>query len=64
MDGLVHSLFKLFFWDVLFGEVAEGRVRVFGRIWVFPWFVGLIVLLSKDVFELVFAWMSKVVHWI
>ena len=50
--------------DVLFGEVAKGRMWVFRCVWVLPRLVGFIVLPSEDVLQLIFAWMERGVHWI
>ena len=62
MYWLVLSFFEFFFGDVLFGEVSKGRVWIFGRILIFPWFVGFVVLFAEYIFELVFAWISVEVH--
>ncbi len=55
VQRFVGGLLEFFLGDVLLGEVPEGRVRVFGGVWVFPGFVGFVVLLAQDVFELVLA---------
>jgi hypothetical protein len=46
VNGLVGGVLEFLLREVLFREVAEGGVRVFGGVLVFPWFVCLVVLLS------------------
>jgi hypothetical protein len=53
MDGLVLSFFDSFFREILFGEIPERRVWVFGSVVVLPWFVAFVVLLADDSLELV-----------
>jgi hypothetical protein len=62
MDGLTSSLLKFFFGDVLFWEISEWRMWIFGRVLVFPRFVGLVVLFAEYIFELIFAWVFGVLH--
>jgi hypothetical protein len=60
--GLVLCGAEFFFGEVLSGEVSEGTVRIFGGVLIFPWFIGLIVLLLEYGFELVLAWIVGGVH--
>lgn len=53
MDWFVLHIFDSLFWEVLFGEVSEGTVRIFRSILIFPWFVGFVVLLVEDAFKLI-----------
>ena len=55
MDWFVLHIFDSLFGEVLFGEVSERTVRVFRCVLIFPWLVGLVVLLVEDSFELVLA---------
>ena len=58
------GLFEFVFGELLFWEVAEGGVRVFGGVLVFPGFVRFVVLPAEDILELVLAWVTQGVHWI
>lgn len=62
MDRFMLSLFQFFFGDVLFGEISERTMRVFGGIVVFPRFIAFIVLFEEESFELVLTWMEYDVH--
>ena len=53
MIRFMMSFFDSVFWQVLFGEIAERRVWVFGSVVVLPWFVAFVVLLADDTLELV-----------
>ena len=55
MDRFMMSLFHFIFRDILFGEISERTMRVFRCIVVFPRFIGFIVLLEEESFELVLA---------
>jgi hypothetical protein len=59
MNRFVGGVFESFLGHVLLGEVAEGTVRVLRRVLVFPRFVGLVVLLSEDTFELILTCVSR-----
>ena len=39
--------------EILFREIAERRMRIFGSIVVLPWLVAFVVLFANDTFELV-----------
>lgn len=62
MDGFVGSVFESFFREVLFGKIAKGTVWIFGRILIFPWFVGLIVLFTEHSLELVLTCVDQKLH--
>lgn len=55
MARLVSLLREFFFGEVLFREIAERTVRVFGGVVIFPWFVVFVVGPAEESFELVLA---------
>jgi hypothetical protein len=62
LNGFMRGIFEFVFGEILSGEIAEGTVGVFGCILVFPWLVGLVVLLAEDSLELVLTCIEQNLH--
>ena len=55
-------LFDSVLGKVFLREIAEAAVGVFRGVVIFPGFVGFIVLLQEDTFELILAWIGYELH--
>jgi hypothetical protein len=62
MDRFMLLLFDSVFGKVFLGEISEATVRVFRCMIIFPGFIGFIVLLQEDTFELILAWIRYEIH--
>ena len=63
MVGFVGAVLEFLLGDVLFGEVPEAGVGVFGGVIVLPGFVVLVGLLVDNAFQLILACLRRELHW-
>lgn len=60
--GLMGFFCEFFPWELLFGEVSEGRVRVSVCEFIFPWFIVLIVTSAQNTFQMILTYVNSFIH--